>query len=126
VDAMGGTPSPDWQGESLIPLAQGVGRGYPRPSFVSMYEDSHAMRLGGWKIIARTGGGVKLYQVAKDPLEREDLVDSRPIERRFVTDAMSTFLIYQKQWKKTRWGVASNASAHFADDLEATRGSGQK
>jgi arylsulfatase A-like enzyme len=118
VDALGGEPAPEWQGESLIALAQGMGRGYPRPAFVSQYEDAHAMRLGGWKIIAKKSGALKLYHVVKDPLEKEDLVDSRPYERRFVTDAMSTFLLYQKDWKKRRWGVASNQSRFFGDDLE--------
>lgn len=118
IDALGGEPAPEMQGESLIPLAQGAGRGYPRPGFASQYEDAHAMSLGGWKIIAKKSGAAKLYHVAKDPLEKEDLVDSRPYERRFVTDAMSTFLLYQKDWKKRRWGVASNQSRYFADDLE--------
>jgi arylsulfatase A-like enzyme len=118
IDAVGGQPAPEMQGESLIPLAQGVGRGYPRPAFASQYEDAHALRLGGWKIIAKKSGAVRLYHVAKDPLEKDDLADVRPYERRFVTDTMSTFLLHQKEWKKRRWGVASNASRAFADDLE--------
>jgi len=56
--------------------------------------------------------------VDSDPYEKADLADSKPIERRFVTDALSTFLVNQKEWKKKRWGVASNASPQFASDLE--------
>ena len=37
---------------------------------------------------------------------------------RFLSDAMSTFLIYQKDWKKRRWGVASNQTAQFAEDVD--------
>jgi arylsulfatase A-like enzyme len=117
LDAVGLGAPEDAQGESLIPLAQGVGRGYPRPSIASQYENWHAMRLAGWKIKA---GGDKmfLYDVANDPYEKTDLQDKRPIERRFVTDAFATFLVHQSKWKKTRWGVASNHSPQFAADLE--------
>jgi arylsulfatase A-like enzyme len=118
IDALGGKIPADLQGESLIPLAQGVGRGYPRPSVSSQYEDAHAMRLGDWKLVERSSGGVHLYDCLKDHLEKNDLAAARPIESRFVTDALSTFLIYQKEWKKRRWGVASNHSAQLADDLE--------
>lgn len=117
LDAMGMQAPVEAQGESLIPLAQGVGRGYPRPSFASQYEDWHAMRLANWKIKAG-GTSVKLYDVETDPYEQKDLASERPIERRFVTDAMSTFLVHQLQWKKSRWGVASNHLPQLAADLE--------
>ena len=35
-----------------------------------------------------------------------------------MTDAFSTFLVHQKEWKKTRWGVASNMTAAAAEDLD--------
>jgi len=118
IDALGGKIPAEIQGESLIGLAQGVGRGYPRPAFASQYEDAHAMRLGDWKILVRSSGAVRLYDEAKDHYEKTDLAASRPVERRFATDAMSTFLIYQKDWKKRRWGVASNQTAQFAEDVD--------
>src|SRR5262249_27952067 len=99
------------------PLANGIGRGYPRPSISSQYENWHAMRLGDWKLKAG-GDQAKLFDVKHDYYEKTDLVEKRPIERRFVTDAFATFLVYQSKWKKSRWGVASNESAQFAADLE--------
>jgi len=118
VDAVGQTPPADAQGASLIPLAQGVGRGYPRPSIASQYENAHAMRLGGWKARVATSGVPLVYKIDEDPYEKKDLAESRPLERRFLTDALSTFLIHQKDWKKSRWGVPSNMTAQAADDLE--------
>jgi arylsulfatase A-like enzyme len=118
MDALGAEPAPEMQGESLIGLAQGVGRGYPRPSVASMYEDALAMRLGDWKLVVRASGAPRVYDAVKDHLERTDLAETRPLERRFLTDAMSTFLIYQKEWKKRRWGVASNQTARFAEDTD--------
>jgi arylsulfatase A-like enzyme len=118
IDALGGKIPAEMQGESLIGLAQGVGRGYPRPSVSSQYEDALAMRLGDWKIVIRSGGQVRVFDCVKDHLEKSDLAATRPVERRFLTDAMSTFLLYQKEWHKRRWGVASNQTAQMAEDLE--------
>jgi arylsulfatase A-like enzyme len=118
ADALGQPMIADAQGESLVPLAQGVGRGYPRPSIASQYEFAHAMRLAGWKARVAGTGVPSVYHVAEDPYEKKDLAADRPLERRFLTDSLSTFLVYQKNWKKARWGVASNASRNFADDLE--------
>ena len=122
LDAVGKDAPADAQGESLLPLAQGVGRGYPRPSINSQYEFAHAMRLADWKVRVGGGGVPELYHVEKDPLEKTDLTASRPIERRFLTDALSTFLVHQKKWKKSRWGVASNLKAAFAEDVESGAG----
>lgn len=118
LDAMGLPPNAEIQGESLIGLAQGVGRGYPRPSWGSQYEDAHAMRLGAWKIYVRSNGEPRVFDVANDTLEKNDLAGTRPYEQRFLTDAMSTFQIHQKNWKKRVWGVASNHSPQFADDVD--------
>jgi arylsulfatase A-like enzyme len=117
-DAVGVSQPADQQGQSLIPLAQGVGRGYPRPSFTSMYEDSHAMRIGDFKIVETSSGGIHVYDEVNDRLEREDLATTRPLETRFLTDAMSLFLLHQRDWKKSKWGVASNHSAQLAADLD--------
>ena len=48
ADALGVAADPEWQGTSLIPLANGVG-GYPLMSFSSQYENAHAGRIGHWK-----------------------------------------------------------------------------
>jgi arylsulfatase A-like enzyme len=118
LDAMGKPVPADMQGESLVGLAQGVGRGYPRPSIASQYEFAHAIRLAGWKVRVAGSGVPLLYHVEKDPYEKKDLAAERPLERRLLTDALSTFLVYQKDWRKTRWGVASNHAPALADDLE--------
>jgi hypothetical protein len=65
-----------------------------------------------------SSGVPMVYHVDEDPYEKNNLAETRPIERRFLTDAFSTFLIHQKDWRKARWGVASNVTPQFADDLE--------
>ena len=118
LDAAGAQPPEEAQGASLLPLAQGVGRGYVRPSFSSFYENAFAMRLGDWKAVVGESGAPALYRLDADPNERTDLAASRPLELRFLTDVMSTFLVYQSDWKRARWGVASNVTPEFTADLE--------
>jgi len=118
ADALGQKLPDSAQGESLIPLAQGVGRGYPRPAVASQYELAHAMRLGRYKLWVGGSGDTRFNDVIVDPLEEKDVSKERPLERRFVTDAMGLWMAYQTKWKKTKWGVASNLKPAFADDLD--------
>jgi arylsulfatase A-like enzyme len=118
ADAIGAPIPADAQGESIIPLAQGVGRGYPRPTFSSQYELAYSISMAGLKLRA-TGSSITLYDADKDLLEKTNLVETKPMELRFMTDTMATFLAYQKQWKKWKWGVASNALPAFADEVES-------
>ena len=114
VDALGGKQPGDAQGESLVPLAQGDGAGYPRPAIASQYELAHTMRLGRWKLWIGGSGDVRLFDAATDAAESKELSAERPLERRFVTDAMGLWMAYQAQWKKSRWGVASNHKPELA------------
>ncbi len=118
TDALGLPAPKDVQGESLIAVAQGVGAGYPRPAVASQYELSHTMRLGRYKLLVSGGGQVKLFDGADDPGETKELNASEPIALRFISDAMSLWLAYQGQWKKSRWGVASNHRPELAADLD--------
>ena len=118
VDAVGGKIPADAQGESLIALAQGEGAGYPRPAIASQYELAHTMRLGRWKLWVGGSGDTKLFDAASDAAEAHELTAERPLERRFVEDAMGVWMAYQGQWKKSRWGVASNHKPELARDLE--------
>jgi arylsulfatase A-like enzyme len=122
VDALGGKVPAEAQGESLIGLAQGEGAGYPRPAIASQYELAHTMRLGRWKLSVFGSGVVRLFDAATDAAESKELSAARPVEKRFITDAMGMWMAYQSQWKKSRWGVASNQKAELARDLETTAG----
>ena len=119
VDALGGKPPAEAQGESLVALAQGEGAGYPRPAIASQYELAHAMRLGRWKLSVFGSGEVRLFDAINDAAESKELSAERPLEKRFVTDAMGVWMAYQSQWHKARWGVASNHKPELAHDLEA-------
>ena len=98
---------PAAQGEPLEPLAQGIGKGWARPSYASMYEYAHVMRIGRWK--ARVGySGVPLIDdLVDDPGETQDLTASHPVERRMLTDDLGLFLSLRTKWSKSSWGVVT-------------------
>jgi arylsulfatase A-like enzyme len=106
------------QGDSLVPLAQGIGRGWPRPSYASQYEYAHAMRIGRWKIRVGNAGVPIIADFVDDPHETKDLSLVRPIERRMLTDNLGLFLALRKQWKKSAWGVVTNLTADGAAALD--------
>jgi arylsulfatase A-like enzyme len=124
LDAIG-APIPDTvQGESLLPLAQGIGAGYPRPAIASQYELAHAVRLERWKLRVSGVGRTELYDLESKQGEHQELSAGRPLEVRWLTDALSTWLVYQDRWRSLRWGVASNHAAALPDDLESGAGPG--
>ena len=124
LDALGATIPDTVQGESLLPLAQGIGTGYPRPSIGSQYELAHAIRLERWKIWVGGKGEPQLYDLESKQGEHREVGVNHPNEMRWLTDALSTFLVYQDKWRSTRWGVASNHTAALAEDLETGGGLG--
>ena len=117
LDALGREIPEELQGQSLLPLAHGVGAGYPRPQFASMMGGSVAMRLDRWKLRVSRRGAV-LNDMATDSDESTDLGEDRWRENRFVTDALSLLIAYQDDWRMQRWGVASNMTARAVTDLE--------
>ncbi len=118
TDALGLPTPKEVQGESLIALSQGQGAGYPRPAIASQYELAHTMRLGRYKLWVGGSGQVKLYDGQDDPGEQKELTAEQPIAYRFIADAMGLWMAYQTQWKKSRWGVASNHKPELPTDLE--------
>ena len=119
ADALGVAQDPEWQGVSLLPLANGVGAGYPLLSFSSQYESAHAGRLGRWKLKLLGTGAPKLYDLGKDPDERKDLYGTQAgaIATRALLDPMATLRQWNAEWKKAQWGNAADVSNRFASDL---------
>ena len=106
------------QGAQLQTLAQGVGRGWSRPSYSSMYEYAHAMRIARWKLRVGNTGVPILSDMTEDPGEMKDFLAVRPVERRMMTDHLSMFLALRKLWKKSAWGVTTNVTAAGAAALD--------
>jgi hypothetical protein len=121
LDAIG-APIPDTvQAESVLPLTHGVGCGYPRPSIATQYELAHTIRLERYKLWIGGKGDVRLYDLESKAGEHDEIAHRTPLATRWLTDALSTFMVYQAGWRSLRWGVASNHKAALAEDLEADR-----
>jgi arylsulfatase A-like enzyme len=116
--AIGAPASAAPQGEPLEPLAQGIGRGWARPSYASQYEYAHAMRIGRWKIRVGPRGMPLVGDMAADPGETRDAGPSHPVERRMLTDNLGIFLALRTQWRKVAWGVVSNVTPDGAVALD--------
>ncbi len=124
LDALGVPIPADVQAESLLPLAQGVGRGYPRALFASQYELAYTMRIGRYKMWVGGQGIPRLFDMTL-PLkarEKKNVAVKHALVTRELTDALSTFLIYQRRWRQSRWGMPNNQASAFSRDLERGEG----
>jgi arylsulfatase A-like enzyme len=92
------------QGTPLEPLAQGLGKSWPTPSYASMYEYAHAMRIGRWKARVARSGVPLLGDMVEDPGETKDVAAAHPVERRMLTDDLGLFLALRAVWRKQLWG----------------------
>ena len=117
ADALGVKMDENWQGESLLPLVNGVGRGYPRLTMASKYENAHAGRMGSWKVYYAGGGKPELYDLAAEPEEHTNRAAEHPVANRMVSDALWMLRAYNADWKKSRWGNPANVTAQFAADM---------
>jgi arylsulfatase A-like enzyme len=106
------------QGAPLAPLAQGVGRGWARPSYASQYEYAHAMRIGRWKLRVAARGRLLVGDMAADPGETKDHAAGHPIERRMLTDNLGMFLALRTQWRKSAWGAVTSVTPAGARALD--------
>ncbi|HEX5061656.1 MAG TPA: sulfatase-like hydrolase/transferase [Kofleriaceae bacterium] len=116
ADALGVAFDPEWQGTSLLPLAQG-NDAYPLLAMSSAYENMHAGRIGHWKLQLKGGGAPRLWNLAKDPDERNDLWGKSHIGARLLLDPMWILRGWNVEWKKSQWGNAASVSSRFASDL---------
>jgi arylsulfatase A-like enzyme len=119
ADALGVATDPEWQGTSLIPVANGAAGGYPWMSFSSQYESVHAGRIGHWKAKIFGPSTPKLFDLAKDPDERKDVYGTPQAEigARTLLDPMWILRQWNVEWKKAQWGNAADVSSRFAADL---------
>jgi arylsulfatase A-like enzyme len=118
ADAVGVANDPEWQGQSLIPLANGQ-VAYPLMATSSQYENFHGGRIGNWKIRVAGTGKPELYNLAKDGGERKDLwgTAGAAIASRLMLDPIWMLRSWNVEWKKSQWGNPAGVSSRFAADL---------
>ncbi len=116
ADVLGVAFDPEWQGASLLSVAQGSDA-YPLLATSSAYENSHTGRIGHWKLQLKGGGTPRLWNLAKDPDENNDLWGKAHIGARMLLDPMWLLRGWNAEWKKSQWGNAATVTSRFAADL---------
>ncbi len=116
ADVLGVPTDAEWQGASLLPLAHGAGV-YPLISISSSYENSHAGRIGDWKIQLKAAASPHVWNVVKDPAQHKDLFGAAHIATRMLLDPMWLYRNWNVEWKKSQWGNPASVSSRFAADL---------
>jgi hypothetical protein len=106
-----------WQGESLLPV---IDDPQPPPRLVVAYlgDGSRAAIVGDLKLILGSGrDSQRFYDLALDPGEQDDRIDSGGIGLRVVRTALAWELAAAGQsWKRARWGTGANLRPAFALD----------
>ncbi len=115
LDLAGLAPGPGGQGESVL----GVRSPGPVPIF-SVLPDrtrrARALKLGRYKWIVPRHGNHVLYDVSADPGESRDVADAHPVVERYMRNAFSLGVAYERVWSRQRWGHAAALGAAFAAD----------
>jgi arylsulfatase A-like enzyme len=116
ADVLGVPTDPEWQGMSLLPLAHGADK-YPLLAMSTAYENMHAGRIGNWKLQLKGGATPRLWNLAKDPDEKNDVWGKAHIGARLLLDPMWQLRAWNVEWKKSQWGNAAAVTSRFAADL---------
>ncbi len=116
ADVLGVPNDAEWQGTSLLPMAHGGGI-YPTLAVSSAFENMHAGRMGDWKVQLKGGASPRLWNLAKDPDERNDVYGTAHIAARTLLDPMWMYRTWNVEWKKSQWGNPATVSSRFAADL---------
>jgi arylsulfatase A-like enzyme len=87
VTLAGGTPGPNVEGVDLMPYLTGAKRGPIHEALYWRHDKDSAIRMGEWKLAAREGHGMRLYNLARDPGERTDLAAQQPDRVREMSTA---------------------------------------
>lgn len=118
ADALGIPHDPEWQGASLLPLANGQ-QVYPQMAVASQYENFHAGRLGNWKVRLAGTGSPRIFHLGKDPGEKKDLwgEKSAQVGTRALLDSIWMLRQWNVEWKKSQWGNPAVVTSRFAADL---------
>ena len=116
LELAGVAPDPTTQGESV--LADVLGRGQPgvRPVFSSLASFGRALRLGNFKLICYRSGKTSVFDLGRDPGEKDDLVGKRPLLTRYLRNVFGIGVAYEAAWNVGRWGRANNLRPAFGAD----------
>jgi len=78
LEALGIEAPEELSGESFLPTLRGDAEGAPAGSVSAFMENWRTYTDGRWKLVQRPGNRSRLYDLAADPNEENDLAEARP------------------------------------------------
>ena len=82
LDLLGLEPSPQAEGQSLLPLITGEPVSRPLYAITEFLDGRRSVRIGHYKLMRSNGDWVRVFDLAADPEEATDLSATAPIARR--------------------------------------------
>ena len=117
VDVAGKPRPKNLQGKSLVPLLLGQHGGYPEPATATRYLGHYTTQAQQWKLYLRHGD-YSLYDRSADPLELKGVEAKHPLAARWLMDSLTTFRTHREKWDKTTFGVSTNLSGSFLEEIK--------
>ena len=120
--AAAGAPAPTdrpLDGANLLPVWRGETKAPPHATLYWRAGDNFALRAGSSKVV-RHGANTMLFDLAKDPGERDDLAAQEPQR---LQELLAQHAAWSKQMAAPRWG---NAAANVPDEGAGKEGQADK
>lgn len=114
LELMGASVSKKVQGESMLG-AMRKRASFPRV-VSSEYGRSYGLRARHWRMIVNYDGSEELYDLTKDPTEKNNLVETDAIGLRYLRDSAGFFLEFRSDWTTSNWAIASDSVQNPASD----------
>ena len=114
-------PQPQLDGVNLLPWLEGKTQGRPHDALYWRFKPQWAVRDGDYKLVAPRNAAPQLFDLAKDPGERNDLSGDKPeiVKRlREKYDAWNAQLM-EPRWPGKQEGAAARRSANGKEPQEA-------
>ncbi len=122
LDLMGfGEDAKGMHGQSLVPDIFGEGPEIPRPAFADQRTSARSMAIGRFKYILKHGNNAQLYDLERDPYEKNDIRKKHPIVDRYARDVLSFWVTFDDRWEKPRFGTPAKHSDRFVEEVRHRR-----
>ena len=105
VAASGGKAAANVEGVNLLPYLKGEAAGAPHDALYWRYDKQSAIRRGDWKLVMHEERGTRLFNVAKDPGEKNDLSKEQPETARELRAAWDK---WNEKNIKPMWGCGTH------------------
>ncbi len=105
VAAAGGKVASNLEGVDLLPYVKGEKKDAPHDALYWRYDKQSAIRKGDWKLVMHEERGIRLFNLANDPGEAEDLAKENPDK---VKELQAAWDRWNAANTKPMWGCGTH------------------